>query len=215
MLHVRELRASLQDALACSSDDAIADLKRLDASGHDIQLRVKGELDIGEFTELVLAIRLQHLDALKTETAAAEHRLTELHYRVKREETELEKGRLEKGLPADVEAMAKQLGAAVAAGDDAALRVQAHALLAKAWSIEDRRKRVAKEQLAKKRAGVGARSTPAGPAWLTSPGSATHWLSPPYGHPPHQSGEPAPLRCRREAAAVLWQLPKVADFAAF
>ena len=158
MLHVRELRAALQDALACTPDEAIADLKRLDASGHDIQLRVKGELDVGEFTELVLAIRRLQLDALRTETTAAEQRLTELHYRVKREETQLEEKRAEKGLPADVEAMATLLGAAVAAGDDAAIRVQAHALLAKAKSIEDRRKRLAKEHLAKKHPGVSAKS---------------------------------------------------------
>jgi hypothetical protein len=158
MLHVRELRAALQDALACTSDEAIANLKRLDESGNDIQLRVKGELDVSEFTELVLAIRRLQLDGVLKETTAAEQRLTELHYRVKREETQLEEKRAEKGLPADVEAMATLLGAAVAAGDDAALRVQAHALLAKAKSIEDRRKRLAKEHLAKKHPGVSAKS---------------------------------------------------------
>ena len=72
MLHVRALRAALQDALACTSDEAIAALKRVDASGNDIQLRVKGELDVGEFCELVLAIRRLQLDALRTEATAAE-----------------------------------------------------------------------------------------------------------------------------------------------
>ena len=158
MLHVRALRAALQDALACTSDEAIAALKRVDASGNDIQLRVKGELDVGEFCELVLAIRRLQLDALRTEATAAEQRLAELRHRVKREEAQLEEKRVEKGLPADVEAMATALGAAVAAGDDAAIRVQAHALLAKAKSIEDRRKRLAKEHLAKKHPGVSARS---------------------------------------------------------
>ena len=158
MLHVRALRAALQDALACTSDEAIAALKRVDASGNDIQLRVKGELDVGEFCELVLAIRRLQLDALRTEATAAEQRLAELRHRVKREEAQLEEKRVEKGLPADVEAMATVLGAAVAAGDDAAIRVQAHALLAKAKSIEDRRKRLAKEHLAKKHPGVSARS---------------------------------------------------------
>ena len=159
MLHVRALRAALQDALACNSDEAIAALKRVDASGNDIQLRVKGELDVGEFTELVLAIRRLQLDALRTEATAAEQRLAELRHRVKREEAQLEEKRVEKGLPADVEAMATVLGAAVAAGDDAAIRVQAHALLAKAKSIEDRRKRLAKEHLANRHPGVSARSS--------------------------------------------------------
>ena len=138
ILHVRKLPVALQDAMSCTSDEAIAELRRVDASGHDVQLRVKGELDVGEFTELVLVIRRQQLDALLTETTAAERRLTELRHRVKREEAQLEQKRVEKGLPADVEAMATLLGAAVAAGDDAAIRVQAHALLAKAKSIEGR-----------------------------------------------------------------------------
>ena len=158
ILHVRKLLVALQDAMSCTSDEALAELRRVDASGHDVQLRVKGELDVGEFTELVLVIRRQQLDALLTETTAAERRLTELRHRVKREEALLEQKRVEKGLPADVEAMATLLGAAVAAGDDAAIRVQAHALLAKAKSIEDRRKRLAKEHLAKKHPGVSARS---------------------------------------------------------
>ena len=137
ILHVRKLLVALQDAMSCTSEEAIAELRRVDASGHDVQLRVKGELDVGEFTELVLVIRRQQLDALLTETTAAERRLTELRHRVKREEAQLEQKRVEKGLPADVEAMATLLGAAVAAGDDGAIRVQAHALLAKAKSIEE------------------------------------------------------------------------------
>ena len=137
ILHVRKLPVALQDAMSCTSDEVLAELRRVDASGHDVQLRVKGELDVGEFTELVLVIRRQQLDALLTETTAAERRLTELRHRVKREEALLEQKRVEKGLPADVEAMATLLGAAVAAGDDGAIRVQAHALLAKAKSIEE------------------------------------------------------------------------------
>ena len=123
ILHVRKLLVALQDAMSCTSAEAIAELRRVDASGHDVQLRVKGELDVGEFTELVLVIRRQQLDALLTETTAAERRLTELRHRVKREEAQLEQKRVEKGLPADVEAMATLLGAAVAAGDDGAIRV--------------------------------------------------------------------------------------------